>query len=182
MLFEELGKLKRSSIMTSITLIALGIIMVICPKEYTDTLVSFLGIVMLIGATYMALNFISSRKTLMNYVLLTGAIIMGLVGASVLIFSQSIVRLIGFVFGVLLIVSGLIDVFNAFTYARRSQRKGWWILLLLSALLILFGLIVLVNPWWNDAQSLFQVIGGILLFTSIVSLVRLVFVWPIRSV
>ena len=40
MLFQELGKLKRSSIMTSIVLMAMGIVMVICPDRYTGAVVS----------------------------------------------------------------------------------------------------------------------------------------------
>ena len=45
----------------------------------------------------------------------------------------------------------------------------------------LFGLIVLVNPWWDDPLKLFDVIGGMLLFSSVVSIVRLIYIWPIKS-
>ena len=40
MLFEELGKLKRSSIMTSIIFMAVGIVMIMCPAQYVKALVS----------------------------------------------------------------------------------------------------------------------------------------------
>ena len=182
MLFQELGKLKRSSIMTSITLMALGIIMVICPFNYTESLVNTLGCAMLIIAAVIGLEFISSKRVMINYIYLTCGLILGILGASVLVFDNSMVGIIGFTFSAALIVSSVIDIFSAMTYARRSQRKGWWILILLSALQIMFGLIVLINPWWNSASSLFKAIGVILLFSCVVSIIRLFFVWPIRSV
>ena len=50
-----------------------------------------------------------------------------------------------------------------------------------SQLLHICGLIVLVNPWWNEPTMLFDVIGGMLLFSSVVSIMRLFYVWPIRE-
>ena len=54
--------------------------------------------------------------------------------------------------------------------------------LVLLGALILCGLIVLVNPFWNDPPMLFDVIGGMLLFSSVVSIVRLIIIWPIKTV
>ena len=44
MLFQELGKLKRSSIMTSIIMMAVGILMIMCPEQYVSALVATLGV------------------------------------------------------------------------------------------------------------------------------------------
>ena len=180
MLFEELGKLKRSSIMTSIILAAVGIVMIMCPSQYVKSLVSVLGYGMLIIATVWILNFLSSKKCLMNYISLTGALIVGLLGMAVLVL-DNVVLIIGIIFGLVQIVSGIVNIINAWMYARRAQRKGWWVLIVLSALMILFGLIVLINPWWNEPTKLFDVIGGMLLFSSVVSIVRLIFNWPIKA-
>lgn len=43
------------------------------------------------------------------------------------------------------------------------------------------GFIVLINPWWSEPTKLFDIIGGMLLFSSLVSIVRLILVWPIKS-
>ena len=72
-------------------------------------------------------------------------------------------------------------IVNALMYARRAGRPGWWVLIVLNALLILCGLVVLVNPWWNEPTKLFDVIGGMLLFSSVVSVVRTIFNWPIKG-
>lgn len=181
MLFEELGKLKRSSIMTSIILMAIGIVMIMCPAQYVDALVSVLGYGMVILATVWILNFISGKKCLMNYVYLTVALILALLGIAVLV-TKNIVLFIGIVFGLVLVGDGVISIISTWMYARRAQRKGWWVLIVLSALMILFGLIVLINPWWDEPVKLFDVIGGMLIFSSMASIVRLIFNWPIKGV
>ena len=180
MLFEELGKIKRTSIMTSIIMVALGIVMIMCPPEYVNALVAVLGYGMVVFAIEKILEFISGRKSLINYIKLTGSLILLIAGIAVLVF-DNIVLIIGIVFGVALIIAGLIDIFNAFTYARRAQRKGWWVLVVLSVLLIIFGLAILINPWWSEPVKLFDVIGIVLLFSSVVSIVRLYIIWPIKT-
>ena len=180
MLFQELSKIKRSSIMTSIILVAVGIVMIMCPERYVDSLVSVLGYGMVIFAAVMMLNFISAKKSLINYIKFAGALVMMLLGISVLVFSN-IVLIIGIVFGLVLIGDGILTIINTVLYVRRAQRKGWWFLVLLSVLMILAGLVILVNPWWNEPTKLFDVIGGMLLFSSLVSIVRLIIIWPIKD-
>ena len=180
MLFEELSKIKRSSIMTSIILAAVGIVMILCPPQYVESLVAVLGYGMVIFAGVMMLNYITAKKSLINCIKFAGALIMLLLGISVLVF-DNIVLLIGVVFGLVLVCDGLLTIVNTWMYARRAERKGWQILIVLSALMILFGLIILVNPWWREPTKLFDVIGGMLLFSSVVSVVRLIFNWPIKS-
>ena len=181
MLFQELGKLKRSSIMTSIILAAVGVLMIICPRQYVNALVSTLGCGMLVFAAVMLLDFISGKKTLMNYVYFTGALILALLGVAIVVFETDVVKVIGLVFGLVLVGDGIVGIVNAWMYARRAGRKGWWVLIVLNVIMILCGLIVLVNPWWNEPTMLFDVIGGMLLCSSIVRIVRLFYLWPIRT-
>lgn len=180
MLFEELGKLKRSSIMTSIIFMAVGVVMIMCPAQYVNSLVSVLGYAMEILAAVWILDFLSSKKCLMDYIYLTGALILALLGMAVLVL-DNVVLYIGIIFGLVQVVSGVINLINAWMYARRAQRKGWWVLVVLSVLVILSGLIVLINPWWNEPTKLFDVIGVMLLFSSVVSIVRTIFNWPIKG-
>ncbi len=180
MLFQELGKLKRSSIMTSIIMMAVGILMIMCPEQYVSALVATLGYGMVIFAAVEALQFISGKKALMNYIYLTGALIVALLGIAVLVM-ENIVGVMGLIFGLVAIVDGGITVFHAHTYVRRAEGQGWQLLMVLGVLLVLFGLIVLINPWWNEPIKLFDVIGGMLMFASVVSIARLVFIWPIKA-
>jgi uncharacterized membrane protein HdeD (DUF308 family) len=108
MLFQELGKVKRTWIMSSIILMVIGIGMLICPDKYMGLMVATLGYVLLVVATVFVLDFLSSKKALINYVLL-------------------------------------------------------------------------INPFWDTPAALKVVIGVMMLFSSVVSIIRTVLTWPIKT-
>lgn len=181
MLFQELGKLKRSMIMSSIILMAVGIMMLICPERYGRPLVVGAGYVLLIIATIMVLEFLSSKKVLINYVYLTIALLVGVLGAVVLFFREDVIQVLGLFFGIFLLIEGLSQLLNTWKYARRAQRSGWWILILLSLCLVASGIVILANPWWDTPGALMKVIGAMMLFSSAVGIVHVVLIWPFKN-
>lgn len=181
MLFESLDKLKRNSILSSILLITLGAVIIICPNEWIPSLTLVFGYTLVVSAIVMMLNFFSGKKSLMEYLKLTGALVLAIVGLSVLVFRSDIMRVLAWLFGFLLVVDGGRTMIHSFTYARRSQRKGWWVLTILSVLLIGTGVMLFANPWWNTSDMLMKVIGCAVLFSAIVSGIRLIWTWPIRN-
>ena len=66
-------------------------------------------------------------------------------------------------------------------YARRSGRSGWWVLVILSILLLIFGTILFVNPWADNPRKLLYVIGGTLFYSAAVYAISLFWIWPFRS-
>ena len=181
MLFESLDKLKRNSIMSAILLTALGAIIMICPKEYIGSLTMVFGYTLIILAIVMILNFFSGKKSLMEYLKFTGALILGIVGICALVFRGDVMRVLAWLFGFLLILDGGRTMFHSFTYARRSKRKGWWVLTILSLLLIAAGVILFANPWWDTLDMLMKVIGCAVFYSAIVSGIRLFWTWPLRN-
>ena len=128
MLFQSINKIKRSSVIMSMILIAVGLTMVICPERYIDTLVSSMGCLALILAVVMILDYLNSKKVLMNTVMFGCAMAIGLMGLSVLVFSDKILKLLGWLFGVLLVLQGIELFYNALMYIRPSGRNGWWLI------------------------------------------------------
>lgn len=181
MLFESLDKLRRNSIMSTILLIFLGAIIMICPRPYIESLTLVFGYTLVVISIVMLLNFFSGNKSLIEYLKFTGALILGIVGICVLVFRGDIMRVLAGLFGFLLIIDGGRTMLHAFTYARRSQRKGWWVLAILSGLLILIGIMIFANPWWRTPDMLMKVIGSAIFFSAIVSGIRLIWTWPLRK-
>ena len=181
MLFEGLSKLKRQSIMTAIILLAIGVVLIICPDRYISTLIDVLGVLMLLGASIMVLDFISSEKSLMDFVRMTCALALGIAGGVVLILDTNTVYVIAWLFGIALIIYGIYSLFHALIFARRSGRKGWWVMVLLSALLIFLGVIIIIHPYWNTPGELLRIIGCVVVFSAIVSALRLIWIWPIKN-
>lgn len=181
MLFQELSKLKRSSIMTSIVLVAAGVLFMIWPEKYVGALIDAVGAILVVAATVMVLDFLGSNKTLIHFVYLTGALILGIAGTAVLLFDLDVLHVLSWLFGAILIVDGANSLMNTLIYARRAGRKGWWVLVPLSLLLVVCGVILVINLWWKTAGSLLNAIGLMLLLSSIVSILRLIWNWPIKS-
>ena len=181
MLFESLDKIKRNSIFSAILLTTLGAIVLICPQKYIPTLTLAFGYALVIVALVMILDFFSSKKSLMEYIKFVGAVVLLIVGICVLVFRSDILVVLARLFGFLLVLDGARTVYHSLAYARRSQRKGWWILTILSALLILAGIILFFNPWWNSTDKLMKVIGCAVLFSAVISGIRLYWTWPLRN-
>ena len=107
MLFQSINKIKRSSIITSLLLIALGVVMIICPGSYTMSLISGMGYAGMILAAVMVLEYLDSKKAFMNGVLLFFALAIGLLGLAVVVFRDSVLQILGWTFGILLILQGV---------------------------------------------------------------------------
>lgn len=181
MLFDSLEKLKRNSLVTAILLIALGTLILICPAQYVPWMMLLFGYALIILAIVLLLNFLTSKKSLVDYVLFIGALLILLIGICTLAYRGNVVFVLSVVFGFFLMLDGLRTLVHSFTYARRSQRKGWWLLTILSCLLIAAGILVLWHPFVNDASSMMKTVGGTVLFSAVVSGLRLIWTWPFRK-
>ncbi len=181
MLFESLDKLKRNTIMSSILLVALGVIIMICPERYIPSLILLFGYTLVVTFLVMMLNFFSGKKSLMAYLKLSSALVLGLVGFYVLVFHSDVMRVLAWLFGFLLILDSIRTMNHSFNYARRSRRKGWWILTILSFLLFAAGVILFANFWWDTPVALMKAIGCAVFFAAVVSAIRLYWTWPLRN-
>lgn len=181
MLFESLDKIKRNAIFSAILLIALGAVILICPTEYIPTLILGCGYSLAVIAVVMILEFFSGNKSLMAYLRFIGALLLGFVGIGVLLFRDNVMHVLAWLFGFLIILDGLRTLFHSITFARRSQRRAWWILTILSVSMMLAGVILFLNPWFGTPESLMKVIGGTVLFSAIVSALRLIWTWPVKK-
>ena len=181
MLFDSLDKIKRNSILSAILLIALGVVIIICPVTYIGLMTLLFGYTLVVVSIVFMLEFFSSKKSLMEYLKFMGALILCIVGLCVVVFRGDIMRVLAWLFGFLLVVDGGRTIYHSFVYARRSKRKGWWVLTILSVLLVAAGVILFFNPWWTTPATLMKVIGCAVLFSALVSSVRLIWTWPLKK-
>lgn len=181
MLFQSLDKLKRQSILAAILMMALGVVMLICPEGYVNTLVVTVGYGMIIFALVEMLEFIVSKKALIHYIIFTGALFIAILGVFILIYNQDLLKALGWLFGFVLVQDGLFTLLNALLFARRSNRKGWWMLIIFAIVLMALGVLIFLNPWWDSPTLLMRIIGGALLFSAFVSTLRLIWVWPFKN-
>ena len=181
MLFDSLDKIKTNSIFSAILMTALGVVILILPEAYIPSLIMAAGNVLVIIALVLMMDFKTKKKGLIDYLLFILALILLILGISVLVFKNDLMVALSRIFGILLIIDGARTTFHAYTYARRSERKGWQILAVLSILMIIAGIALFINPWLNTPYSLLKGIGSAFFFSAIVSALRLIWTWPLRN-
>ena len=139
MLFQAFGKIKQTTIMIAIVLIAVGVIMLLCPSSYVGSLVAMTGYVMLILASVMVFDFIGSAKQTSDYISFSVALIFILAGIAVLVFNNNMLAVLSIVYGVPLVLDGVHSLIYSTTFARRSGSSGWPVLMGLSIFQIVVG-------------------------------------------
>lgn len=181
MLFNELDRIKRNAITSTIVLIFLGNILMFIPEETIPFLSGIFAFILLVVAVVSLFDFISSKKVLMNYIYLVLGLFGGLMGIMFFLFDDLLLYILTGLVSIIPILSGLYGIYHALAFARRSGRKGWWIPLLLSSFLIVFGGFIFYNPWAYSAKAVLQVIGGTLMYSAFVGILQLIWIWPIRQ-
>lgn len=181
MLFKELDKLKRNAIMSAIILAFIGNVLLILPEEYIPFLGQAFGFVLLVVFADAVLNFLGSQKALIHYIHLAFGLFSGVCGIALFAFENTLISSLPWLVGVLPILGGIYGVYHALAFARHSGRKGWWVLIILSGILVIFGVFIFFNPWKESPIVLIRVIGGTLMFSAIVSALRLIWLWPVRN-
>lgn len=181
MLFEGLDRIKRSAIMTTIILMIVGNILLVLPESILPFFNEVMGFALLVVAVVSAFQFLSSRRALIHYIYLTLGLLCGVLGICLLVFEGLLTRILIWMVCVFPILSGLYGIYHALVFARRSGQKGWWTLIVLSFALIVFGGFVFYNPWMESTVGTMRIIGGTLMYTALVSGLRLIWLWPVHN-
>ena len=181
MLFKSLDKLIRNALMLIIVLIFTGLTLFLVPESFIPFLGKGLAFVLLVEAVLQMLDFVGSRKAMIHYIRLFIGLFAGLAGIMLFAIDDMFLAVLNLLVGLLPILLGAYGVFHALVYARRSGRKGWWVYLILSGLLMAFGTFVFMNPWANDPLSVMRVIAGTLTYSAVVYAISLIWIWPFQN-
>lgn len=178
MLLNELDNVRRHIIMMAIIFIFAGIALIEVPEQYLGFLGSAFSFAVLVWATVWILEFIEGRKSLIAYLKLFAALAGMLLGLAVLLFDGFFLWMLAMLTGVLPIFVGAFGMYYVLVFARRSGRRGWRIPLVLSFLLMAYGVLVIVNPWSYDLGAEQNVIGGALTYSAFMYALMLAWIWP----
>lgn len=181
MLFNTLDTLKRKMIMGIIFFLFAGLTLVVVPVSYIPVLGKALGFCLLCLSILKIFEFLSSKKGLMHYVGLILGLFAGFAGILFFVIDGLFLGLLSWLTGTLPILLGGLSLYFALTYLRRSGRKGWWVFVVLSCLLLLFGAILFINPWANDPSAVLYVIGGTLFYSAVIYIICLFWIWPFQQ-
>lgn len=181
MLFDELDKARRRTIMTTIVFVFVGIAFLVVPERYLSFVGSACAFAMVVWSVVSILEFAVGPKVLIRYLGLFVALAIGLLGVALFVFDGLFLKLVTGLVAAIPIFGGILGSYHALVFARRSGRRGWWVPLVLSLPLIGFGTMTIINPWAHSTRAVLQLIGYTLAYSAVVYALLLVWMWPARG-
>ncbi len=164
-----------SSALAALVTIVLGFVLVLWPDRSVSLMCSILGGSLLVfGILYVFACVARKGKSRASaFFLIPGAVLAGL-GVWLLISAETVIALIQYVFGAVIIFHGIVDIQAALALVGYRAKK-WWVDLLLALVTLALGLVILVNPL-GSFGALVSLIGCALVydgFTDLWLIVRL---------
>ncbi len=160
---------RRSSILAAGITILLGLLLLFWPDHSVNLMCMLLGAAILTTGLVYVLGWLGRRKAgVPAFYVLPGLILCAL-GMWLLTKPESVVRLVQYIFGGVLIFHGVVDLQGAAVLARQRYPR-WTAGLLLAVLTTGLGALILVNPFGTFA-ALTMLIGASLVFDGVSDLV-----------
>ena len=154
-------------IIRSIVALLLGLAIVIWPDIAVAAAVRALGAVMvLVGGISLAINF-AGKERLGSLYAFTG-IIAVLFGIVLLVFPDFFVKLLSYLFGVLMIFFSIGEIVNLISIGKNTKFK--FAFYIIPILIFILGIVLLTNPF-EVVKTLFVVFGIALIVYAIFELV-----------
>ena len=153
---------KTNRLIFAIGALVIGIILLVWPGKSLMILGKCVGGLLAVGGLASAFLFIKDHETASRSLLLVMAVIMLICGIVIFLHPDELVKLIPTIMGILVVISGVINLGETFLLNRRKYGR-WWITLLV-ALATIAGGIFLISNAFNLAALITRIAGGILIF------------------
>lgn len=154
---------RRSSALVALVTIILGVVLVVWPDRSVSMICAILGgALLLCGLLYVIGWFAGKRRQSKSvFMIIPGVILAGL-GVWLMTSSSTVIALIQYVFGAVVLFHGILDLQAALALLTQRMKK-WWVDLLLALLTLGLGLLILANPFGTFA-ALVVLIGIALIY------------------
>jgi len=140
----------------------LGIILLIWPTGSLYFLAKFIGVFLAVGGVAAGVMYFQDHDSAMKSILLVLALVMLICGAVIFLHPEELIKLIPTILGMMIVVSGLINLGETFILSR-SKYKKWWISLIIAVITIACGVFV-INRALGLASLITRIVGGVLIF------------------
>ena len=163
---DTVKSIRSNMLLTNIILLVVGLSFVIWPDKASDMFVRVLGGILIACAVFEIGKFlIEKKKGMGDIVTIIGGIIVGAVGVFFMIDPAWLVGMMGLVFGIIVILIGLLHLHQSL-FIIKAVRPMWWISLIISFCVIILGILICTNP--------FGLVNGIFVFIGITLIIEAV--------
>lgn len=166
---EFLIKIKNLSLITIAAGSIIGIVLLVRPDETVQFISILCGVTVIMLGIGAWISYFTKFKSTILAILGTLAVIAGII---LCVRYRSIVSAVIFLFGVFVLVGGIVDLISAID-AKRNDLKSWIVSVIMSAVTIILGLIVIINPF-DSVMVLTQLLGAGLIVYAVMDLISFI--------
>jgi len=171
---KEYKAVSKWLIILSVLLVATGLVMLIWPNLTISLLGNVLGMGMLIvGIAHIIIYFTKDHFGTVMHMDLTVGVLFASLGAFMLMHADFVSVALPFGIGILLLIGGISKIQYALDM-KRIYYSRWYIMLIFAIILILFGILMLYNPFRDHV--LVYVIGAALLLDGLLSILSILLI------
>lgn len=166
---EFFGKIKNLSIITIIASAVMGIVLLARPGETLYVVSMICGITMIaLGVGALISYFVKDR----NMLLIILAVISVVMGIIVCVKYKSIVSILLFLFGLFILISGIVDLITSID-VKRYGFGDWIVSFLMSLVTVVLGLLIVVNPF-SSSLAVIRLLGISLIVYAVLDLIAFI--------
>lgn len=172
-------RLLRSSlslILLILAEIAVGILLFVNPEEFTRTVLTLFGIIMLLVGLVSCVRFFRDRKDGMEspltLIFAVAALVIGIFCAFATSFVLGLFSVVAVIYGVILILAG---IYKAQTYFQNKKAKlrPSFLVLLSAVLAVILGAVIVFNPFTTTVM-LWRFAGISMIAEAVIDLIALI--------
>lgn len=160
---------RRSSIAAAVVTILLGLFLAFWPGQSVSFLCMLLGAAIALTGVIYFVGWLARRKAGVPALFVLPGVVLFALGAWLMTSPASVVQLVQYIFGAVLIFHGIVDLQGALALMGQGYSR-WWVDLLLAVLTLALGMLVVVNPFGTFA-ALMTLVGLSLVFDGVTDLV-----------
>lgn len=166
---EIFSKLKNLSLITIAAGLITGILLLFQPDETVQFVSMLCGITVIMLGVGAWISYFTKVKSTILAILGSLAIIAGII---LCIKYKSIISVVLFLFGIFVLISGIVDFISAID-AKRNDLKSWLLSLIMAGASIILGLLVVVNPF-GSMLVLTKMLGVALIIYAVMDLIAFI--------
>ena len=137
--------LKWRSLIVAFSAILLGLLFILTPQTSADVICYVAGILLLESGIAAVISYLASGRLFGSYALVSGIVLL-VCGVFCLLRPEIIQGLLTVLFGVFLVIDGMMTLQDGVDCAR-ARLAGWWVPVLLGAVTIALGCVVLFGKF-----------------------------------
>lgn len=166
---EFFGKIKNLSIITIIASAVMGIVLLARPGETLYVVSMICGITMIALGVGALISYLVKDRNMLLIILAVISVIMGII---VCVKYKSIVSILLFLFGLFILISGIVDLITSID-VKRYGFGDWIVSFLMSLVTAVLGLLIVVNPF-SSSLAVIRLLGISLLVYAVLDIIAFI--------